>query len=569
MQLVTPVNDPRLVRSRTTTVPGIQWASRYLNYPVTQLLDLSPHGPITTNEPFRGEPPPNLLIGYFYIARVLNNYLFDQRTYSNLAYELFYEPATFQRFMRWKLLTDCSYTINSGAYSRAIYETEDINETLRQIQNAVLMDRVLTSLTAAEQPIRGFGLAIECQNNSRRALNVGNFIHTFQLSNAAQRDATLFQRICSIRRALFNFLNLTQDSNCVTILDLPFTDCWIAPFISAFEALPMERRDDNTFLQDIVLTMTAGKGQLIGGAMTLRSGTRVGLPFRLRQRDQNLALTETMRRRRGQAISRFVDTLPITRRTRAPRPEQPSQAMEREETESDQGETSGLSREQFNEEIIRTIIELLELLEEELTPAVRRTNFFDFGQQFYAIILSMAERREITSRFLRRWLINFFVIEHLASTLFYLDARFRRHRVSRAHIGVQFAQIIMRARTETGDDLYTRVWFSNQANPFIHLYRRIRHDFVVTTENADTEITYQAQEERDQLLQDINFVENSGEVEDIITQIRTSDAEIDSIELAFRIKFSGLVAYSTNEQVIQSFEEIRTGALQRWRNQQR
>ncbi|QOS14183.1 terminal protein [Duck atadenovirus A] len=581
MQLTTHLNHPRLVDHRTATERGIRCANRFFNYPVTQLLDLRPNGPTTNQPPFRGEPPPNLLLGYFYMAKTLDNYLFDQRTYSNISYEYHYSPATLQRYMRWKILTDCSYSINTGAYARAIYETENFEETIHQIQNAVLMDRVVSSLAVAAQPIAGFGLPISQQNTGRDSSTNTPFTASYLLSASGNRDAAILHKLCEVRRALFNYISLSEHPEMVTLLDLPFSDAWMAPFVRTFSAIPVTQLRTPNAIKHVALALTAGKHDLTGGALTLRSGTRLGLPFRLRQRDNQQAVTETIRRNRGQSIQRFIDTLPARpRRTRRPPTQEPELPIETpaeaeeepeiEEEASDLGEdTEDLSRITFNEEVLASIVSLLEALEEELSPRARRSNFFDFSSRFYALLLEASDRERLTHRFIRRWLINFFILEHISSTLFYLYAKLYANRSIRENIGVQFVQIILRGRDENGEDLYTRVWFSNRTNPFAHLYQRIRTDFLVTTQHADTETTFQAPEERDQLLQDMEFTENSGDVENIITQITSNDIYTDSVELAFRMKCSGLVGYSTHPIILQTFEEIRTAAIQEWRSRQR
>ncbi|AII22564.1 pTP [Lizard adenovirus 2] len=580
--MTTDLNNARVRGERTATEVGIRWASRFFEYPVTQLLDLRPFGPVTRLPPFNNEPPPNLLIGYYYAIKALNAYLFDQRTVSNISYSLQMSLATNERAMIWQVLTDSSYTINTGAFARALTEEEDINRTVEQIQNAVMMDRVLTSLNV--NPIQGLGAVVREQNHNR----VASFSvrPNFSQARVSNRDATLLQTICNCRRALINFLTLSQPRQCDTILDLPLGDDWLSSFIQYFSAVT-PRESENNLVGDLAAVMTLGKqAGMRGGAITLRSGTRLGLPFVLRPREGRLAVTETMRRRRGEAVSRFIDSLPIRRRARrqdrvreqaVSQPplspgEGPSRREEPEEDIEDTLSDYSLSREEeranFNQEVIETVAALIESLEEELNPSARASGFFNFGTRMYGLLLQLQRENRLTFQVVLTWLNNFFVLEHVASTLFYLNEQFVRTGVARRNLGIQFAQVILRGRTDTGRELYTRVWYNREREAFQTLYNRIVTDFIAVTEMTDTETTFQAPEEREQLLADMQYVENSGSVDEVIAQLQTRAQQTDSVELSFRIKFSGLVGYSQNPVIQRSFERTRAVGIQRWRDQQ-
>ncbi|UJZ92505.1 pTP [Barthadenovirus sternae] len=578
MQITTNLNDRRIMRRYTSTERGIRWANRFFNYPVTQLMDLSPNSTTTNQFPFDGQPPPNLLIGYFYFAKVINQYLFDQRTFSNISYEIALNRVDRSRCMIWRILTDSTYTVNTGSYSRAIYETDEFSETIHQIQNAIVMDRIITSVQDAEQEIHGFGMAIQNQHMNRIA-NINshsNFHKLYYYATASNNDTEILRQICMTKRALYNFCKLSEKENVNSIFDSPYTDGWLRTFVDTMSAITDYGEATLKNIKEMAVIMTMGKGSLHGGALTLRSGTRVGLPFRLRQRDRGQAITETIARNRGRAIRHFIDNLPITRRRRPAAdvgdavdnnpPYQPTEPVE-VPGPSDRREV-GLSRQEYNEEIIATIVDLLQNLEDELSQSARSSNFFDFVQQFYELFVRMLNRDEATPRFIRRWLVNFFIVEHIASTLFYLYMKLYRHRNSRNNLSLSFAQVILRARNENGEELYTRVWHDSSRNPFRILYRRIRHDFVTISENSDRDMMFQVPEERDQLLQDINFIENSGDVEEIFNQIRINDIDVESVEISFRIKISGNVGYSTNSTILDTFDATRSRAIQTWRRSQ-
>ncbi|ABA47237.1 pTP [Snake adenovirus 1] len=584
--MTTDLNNRRILRQRTASEAGIRWASRYFEYPVTQLLDLRPFGPVTRNPPFEGEPPPNLLVGYYYVMKAINAYLFDQRTVSNISYNLQLALATNERAMVWQVLTDSSYSIDTGAFSRALDgNTEDLGGTVVQIQNAVMMDRVLTSLTVT--PVRGLGAVVREQNNN--GIAAFTVRPNFPQARVSKRDATLLRNICECKKALINYITWSPCPPLPCQLDLPFNDGWVEDFVRHFSsASPMENNSQN-LVGDFAAVMTMGKqAGMRGGALTLRSGTQTGLPMRLRQREGRRAVTATMRRRRGQAVQSFIDSLPIRRRRRRgtrrqveredsvrepPSPgEGPSGIRAPEEEEESFSDDVGLSREDdradFNQEVVDTIGQLIEELERELNPAAEESGFFNFSQRMYGLLLQLQRENRLTFQMILTWLSNFFVLEHLASTLFYLNEQFVRNGLARRNIGLQFAQVILRGRSDTGRELYTRVWYNREREAFHTLYDRIVTDFIAVTEMADTETMFQAPEEREQLLADMQYVENSGSVDEVIAQLQTRAQQTDSVELSFRIKFSGLVGYSQNPVIQRSFERTREAAIGRWRRQQ-
>lgn len=570
---------------RTATEIGIRWASRYFEYPVTQLLDLRPFGPVTRNPPFANEPPPNLLVGYYYIMKAINEYLFDQRTVSNISYKIEHNAVTMERVMLWQILTDSSYSINTGVYSRALADSDNIEQTIEQIQNAVMMDRVMTSLNF--NPITGLGAVVRQQNAHRTATFTVR--PNFQQARVSGRDALLLKTICSCRKALVNFLTFAHTQECQTQLVLPFSDDWLVPFVNHFSSSgPFTPRNISTNLVgEFASAMSLGKN-MSGGAITLRSGTRLGLPFNLRPRERGRAVTQSMRRRRGEAVNAFIDSLPLRRRTRRRRDldlapsspgEGPSRRVQRDdgfpdyepEAEEDDFSDESLSRGEpasdFNREVIETIASLIEALEEELNPTAARSGFYNFATRMYGLLLQLQNENRLTFQVILTWLNNFFILEHIASTLFYLNERFVRNNLARRNIGIQFAQVIMRGRAEDGSEQFTRVWYNREREAFQTLYNRIVTDFIAVTEMSDTDVSFQAAEEREQLLADMQYVENSGNVGEVIAQLQTRAQQTDSVELSFRIKFSGVVGYSQNPVVRRSFERVRHEAIRRWRDQ--
>nr|QPN96208.1 pTP [Bearded dragon adenovirus 1] len=609
MNLTTDLAAGTLRDNTTVTERGIKWASRFLGYQLCQLLDLSPDGPVTSQPPFSdGQPPPNLLLGYYYAIRSLNAYFFDQRTISNLSYRI-HMDRSYARRMLWTVLTDSSYSVDTGAFARALHETEDIGNTMAQIQNSILMDRVLSSLNI--EPVRGLGLGVgaaaaapadQQQGNILRGLGPAiqqqsahrsatltvrpNFAEGFWESGVGDDEANLLSASLTARLALINYITLCHRTPSPTLLHLPFNGDWLVDFIRYFSGLQLQREPLETDFKKVIQIMTLGRGggDMRGGALTLRSGTRVGLPFRLRPRERGRAVTASLRRSRGESIQAFIDSLPLRRRRRIQRPA-PEEPEEQEEEERGSDQMPGPSRTQpaepydseaeesdfdfeedgdaldFNNEVITAIAELIEALEQELDENARRGPFFNFGTRLYGLLLEADNADRINREFLLNWLHAFFILEHLNSTLYYLHQRFRTEPMARRTLFMSFVQIVLRGRREDGTEMYSRVWFDRSENPFAQLSQRIVTDFIGIVERAGQAVDLEDPEERDQLLRDMEFVENSGEAGDVINQIQASALATDSVELSFRVKLGGEVAYSQNRRVQRAFRALRLQAL--------
>lgn len=104
------------------------------------LEDLAPGAAATLRWPLYQEPPPHFLVGYQYLVRACNDYVFDSRAYSRLRYTETIQPGV--HTVNWSVMTNCSYTINTGAYHRFV-DMDDFENTLTQIQQAVLAERVV------------------------------------------------------------------------------------------------------------------------------------------------------------------------------------------------------------------------------------------------------------------------------------------------------------------------------------------------------------------------------------------------------------------------------------------
>lgn len=139
----------------STTAAGITWMSRYLyGYHRLMLEDLAPGAPATQRWPLYRQPPPHFLVGYQYLVRTCNDYVFDSRAFSRLRYSEVVQPGL--QTVNWSLMANCTYTINTGAYHRFV-DMDDFQDTLTRVQQAILAERVVADL-ALVQPLRGVGV---------------------------------------------------------------------------------------------------------------------------------------------------------------------------------------------------------------------------------------------------------------------------------------------------------------------------------------------------------------------------------------------------------------------------
>lgn len=311
----------------STTPAGIAWMSKYVyRYYRLMLYNLSPRTPATLHWPLYSYPPPHLLVGYQYVVKCCNDYVFDTRAYSRIRYSEI--RGRFYYALRWTVLANCTYTIDTGAYHRFI-DLDNFNETLQQVQQAVLADRIVADL-AALRPLRGYG---HTEMDGDAAVPVDRLLHEYykrlprcqddawglcerlRFHHADNRDVVLLGAIRNLRTAFFSFLLHSFHSADCRPLSLPCTSDWLDAFVEKFSDPSLV---DHTFIR------SAPTGQAIRAVISALGlplslplpDTLLGGAFQLRPRENGRAVTEEMRRRRGEVIQRFVDRLPVRRRRR-------------------------------------------------------------------------------------------------------------------------------------------------------------------------------------------------------------------------------------------------------------
>lgn len=599
-------NEPALV------VPRVVYLVSYLyDYRLMQLRDMSPGSANVQGSPYDGLPPPHLLLGYQYLHRTLNDYMFDNRVFMQLGYEN--PPAQRPRRLFWTCMTDCSYSVNVGEYMRFL-DLENFHDSFQQMHNAVLMDRVVADMGRVHLRGRGVdvardGRAYAAEDGSRHSHLSGRGADGLQMDVVARVssavDADVLEAMRRLRVALCHYLfcyayDLFDTENTYRFLpgsEIFGEDNWLDLFVEAFADLDTQRlitsaaRNPgagvgtspaetmarcllNTLVAPAVASSGEGADGLRGGALQLRN-RRITDRTGLRPRDrQGRAITAAdLRRGRRRVVQRFVDRLPRrTRRRRRPEAVAPSpppapamppldefDEMEEEfppEVEEEE-QPPEEEEEDLLEEVLRTVLEAIDALHQELSGTARRHDLFLFVNDFYRLLLISRETGMLSESFLRKWVLYFFLAEHIASTLYYLYSHFVANREFRRYVDVTTLQVLLTGWDINAQQIFRRIW-SEQSNPatiFETLWGRILRDFLMMVERTGQ---FEGMDEADQqlFLSDIQYRDRSGDIEEVLKQLNLSEELIDSIDISFRIKCRGIVAIATNERILFQLRRI-------------
>lgn len=346
-----------------------------------------------------------------------------------------------------------------------------------------------------------------------------------------------------------------------------------------------------------------------------------GGAVQLRPRVNGRAVTAAMRRQRGEVVANFIESLPLrTRRRYRPPPasqviseedegeslpppsqeeeeEEDMEEMEEEDEEEDdifadmpplegdededwwwiadpaeRARRRRLLRQQESRwlrEVRAAVAEAVRLLQNELIAQMANYDqaFFDFPRDFYAAMRRLQEVDDVNETTLRRWVVYFFVCEHVAATLNYLHGRLVRQIYAHRHLHIIGAQLVMRAYGADGRLAFTRNWHeSQQGQSFAGLMLRVARDLSAIVERAGLARLDDA-DLRD-MLEDIAWRENSGEIQDVLDQVTLNDADIDRIDLSFRIRIQGPVAISSNNSIQSIQRRVIQVTRQRGRDRQ-
>lgn len=578
-------DEPALVHPRSVFL-----VSRMFDYRLMQLRDMAPGSPNVAAPPYNDLPAPHLLLGYQYMHRVLNDYLFENRVFMQIGYDR--TPGQRPPRLFWTCLTDCSYAVNVGQYMRFL-DLDNFHGTFTQMHHAVLMDRVTADMARVHMRGRGVDVGREGEilpvdadaHGYLGGAGASGLQNTLALRLASGADADLLAAIRRLRIALCHFLFCHYYDNFGTEQayrflpgsDVYALDNWLTLFTEAFSDLDtaalIERAaaDPTYFLDEpaeimIRCFVSAISGEprihpeLLGGALQLRN-RRVSSRSGLRPRGpRGRAITASqLGRQRRRVVREFVDRLPRrTRRRRAPAEEPAPMEVERVEEEEE-------APEDFLQEVLRTVLEAIDALQEELTPLARRHDLFQFTNRFYQLMLDARDAGMVTESFLRKWVLYFFLAEHVASTLYYLYTHFISNREFRRYVDIPTLQVLITGWDVNAQQIFKRIW-SEQSNPatiFETLWERILRDFALMVERTGQFVDM---DEADQqlFLSDIQYRDRSGDIEEVLKQLNLSEELIDSIDISFRIKYKGIVAIATNNRIKQNLrDELRRRNAQR------
>ncbi|BBJ21541.1 terminal protein precursor pTP [Crane-associated adenovirus 1] len=574
MQLTIRADEPAIRHIPQLVDPRMVFIiSQYYNYRIKMLQDLSPNSPDVQNPPYNNLPPPHLLLGYFYACRTINNYNFDNRTLFQIG---FVKPIRqVPSRLYWRMMVDCGYNVDVGRYMRFL-DLANFDDTFTRMHNSVLMDRVAADMGNVYMVGRGFN-----DDSASRTLS-GHGASGIQdntlLRISSAKDATLLCSLKHLRLALCNYLfclyydifNTQEIYRFLPGSEVYAQGNWLNIFTQTFSVLNSKdlmesiNSDNNLFdeparvmTQCLILSLSEESDPtslLSGGAMQLRNRRIVARPG-LRSRDaRGRAITSSaVRRTRARTVREFVDRLP--RRTRQRAHVRPPSPMELEEIEPEIEMEEEDEESRFIREVIATIQNAMSAINDELSERARNHQLFTFARQFYTLLISAQDRHLVTEAFLRKWVLYFFLSEHIASTMYYLYSHFIENRNFRRFVDIEVVQIVIRGWDNNGENVFKRIWSEHEhsAVMFETLFSRVLRDFLTMIEKTG-QIQDMDEQEQMMFLSNIQYRDRSGDVEEVLRQLNLNEENIDGVDISIRIKFKGVCAISTNNRIIANLQ---------------
>ena len=163
----------------------------------------------------------------------------------------------------------------------------------------------------------------------------------------------------------------------------------------------------------------------------------------------------------------------------------------------------------------------------------------------------------VTDSFLRKWVLYFFLAEHIASTLYYLYSHFINYREFRRYVEIDTLQVLIVGWDVNAQQVFKRIWSeqSNSSRIFETLWNRILRDFLLMVERTGQ---FEGMDETDQqlFLSDIQYRDKSGDIDEVLKQLNLSEELIESIDISFRLKYRGIVAISTNQRITDNLRQV-------------
>lgn len=447
--------------------------------------------------------------------------------------------------MEWSILTSSDIYTDVADYGNMVdhdsWENHPDNidvQQIRETRNRLLMNRLVNS----ERHMIGSGIP--------------------------KNSSTLLSKLVNdVRIAAFNYALMSiSDRPIPTIQDtMDDNDHWVIRLIDSLsstrwqEWIPPDTTSPIDAINIAAQAMTLGNDttasslwEMTGGAMRLRSGRLIGTPYNLRGPRRYPIYTRG--RERDARSRRRIARSYVNYRLRRNQNDQNNTSSDEESEDSNYQRNDANN---FHMEIMRLL--------EEIAREASRVNqdadsnrFTSFPNQFYQslrshIAESISFDHEPNPTFIKAWLINYLVAEHLSQILSIFSSKFTsRSRYPRA----TFCQVILVAKNSNDQDVFKRIWTTTERpyDMFYTMFTRIINDLVnVLNIILNEPDVHQPTEETEAMMMESGLSDVSGDIINILEQV-TSYEQIVSIVIGIKLKCRGLVAYSRNESIVKAFK---------------
>lgn len=213
---------------------------------------------------------------------------------------------------------------------------------------------------------------------------------------------------------------------------------------------------------------------------------------------------------------------------------------------------SGQTVEVDFDEILRTLFMGVQNLTNTLPPHISSSHIFNFTTELIDIMLNLRDQDQLSSVALRRITFYFFLLEHIASTLYYLRTYSTHNSLLNNHVQVQFGQVVLQGFNQ-GVNTFYRLFHSDHADPFRDLFNNIldfaRQSILSTINLSEHPNQDEHDQVRDDLMRSLGDIEGSERQEEIIAAIMNDPRNIEEMRITIKIKINGDVVISQNVDI--------------------
>ncbi|QCQ84151.1 pTP [White sturgeon adenovirus 1] len=202
------------------------------------------------------------------------------------------------------------------------------------------------------------------------------------------------------------------------------------------------------------------------------------------------------------------------------------------------------------DEVMETIYNAIQSLYQSLSDRARTSELFQFARTMYAQLNRIREEGNLTDAVFRRFTFYFFLLENVASTLYYYHSYFRENREFTDLVEMQHAQVIVQG-LDGINPVFNRVFHSNDVSPFLDLFRRLlAHATTAIDMTSSLNANLDDQIVRDDILAALDVPEGSANQEDLIRSITTDESQVDEVRISYNIKFNGQVCIAQKAAIL-------------------